>query len=325
MPDLKAKSVAKKPRGLGRGLDALLGDRPSKVEAMEPSPPASTSASNKQPAAAPACEVPIEFLKPNSDQPRKAFSDEAIAELAISIKTRGVLQPILVRPIPGGLKRDGARYEIVAGERRWRASQKAELHSIPVIIRDLTDQQTAEIALIENVQRVDLSPMEEAEAYHFLSKNHGRNQEDIAKAVCKSRSHVANMMRLTSLPKPARDALVEGVISMGHARALLGSKNVSQHLSETLSKKLSVRQLEGLIRQETLNTKNNNSALAGTTVKNTPSKDADTRSLERDLASALGLEVAVNHKRGGTGNVTIQYLDLDQLDEVCRRLLGSPV
>ncbi len=306
-------------KGLGRGLDALLGDAPS---AKSPSRQAASEAP-----AGPKRELPIEQLKPHADQPRRVFDKDAIEELANSIAAKGMLQPILVRP------KGPDNYEIVAGERRWRAAQKAQLHKVPVIIRELTDEETAEIALIENVQRVDLNPVEEAAAYARLSDVYGRTQEDIAKAVGKSRSHVANIMRLLGLPQKALDALSTNAISMGHARALLGSSSPVQMLGVVLKGDLSVRETEKHIREAEAEIKG--AAASGkagdagkSKAKSKPSggsKDADTRALERDLSAILGLDVAIEHSKKGAGSVTVNYLTLDQLDDICRRLMGAKV
>lgn len=300
-------------KGLGRGLDALLGDAPVSRKGAD------------EPAAAPGPrrELPIEHLQPNPDQPRRAFAEDAIEELAASIKIRGLLQPILVRP------RGPEAYEIVAGERRWRAAQKARLHKVPVVVRELTDEETAEIALIENVQRVDLSPIEEAEAYHRLAGAYGRTQEDIAKAVGKSRSHVANIMRLANLPEKARIALGAGEISMGHARALLAADDPDRACAQVLKNGWSVRETEAYVRKSAGGEKKPPApGAAGRASSPKPSggaKDADTRAAERELASILGLEVDIDHSRKGAGTVTIKYLTLDQLDDICRRLMGSGV
>lgn len=308
-------------RGLGRGLDALLGDRgqakPDKPARDTPSDRAQTGSVTGQER-----EVPIEYLMANPDQPRKTFHDDAIADLANSIREKGLLQPILVRPIE--TPTDQARYEIVAGERRWRAAQKAQLHQIPVIIRALNDQETAEIALIENIQRVDLNVMEEAEAYHHLRVAHKRTQQEIADAVGKSRSHVANLMRLTDLPKSVQAGVRDNTISMGHARALLTSENPADDYQRVKKDNLSVRQTEALVKRLSVVSGASNNPKTTSTEKPI-NKDADTRALERNLAEALGLTVGVDHQKSGAGSVTINYLNLDQLDEVCRRLLGSSV
>jgi len=307
-------------KGLGRGLDALLGDAPA-ARATAPDAPQGAAA------AGPKRELPIEQLKPNAEQPRRMFDKDAIDELAASIVARGMLQPILVRP------KGPDAYEIVAGERRWRAAQKAQLHKVPVIIRELTDEETAEIALIENVQRVDLNPVEEAAAYARLSAVYNRTQEEISKAVGKSRSHVANIMRLLNLPQKALDALSANEITMGHARALLGAPSPKQVLDFVLSRGLSVRQTEALVRQ--LNTRESDGRAGKASApapksdeKSTASpgpKDADTRALERDLSAILGLDVAIDHSKKGSGSITVKYLTLDQLDDLCRRLMGANV
>ncbi|MEK7265610.1 MAG: ParB/RepB/Spo0J family partition protein [Pseudomonadota bacterium] len=305
-------NAIKKASGLGRGLDARLGDAP----ALRREEPVDAPASARRQAA-----LPIEFLKPNPTQPRRQFNEDAIEELAASIRARGLLQPILVRPAGRDI------YEIVAGERRWRAAQRAGVHEVPVVIRDLDDTETAEIALIENVQRVDLNPMEEASAYARLADVYGRTQDDIAKAVGKSRSHVANLMRLVTLPPKCRKALEDGALTMGHARALLGAKKPDEALGLVLKQGLNVRDTETYVRKL-----NEDPAAKAPGVGREPpkssvpgKKDADTRALEADLAAALGLEIAIDHKPKGSGVVTISYRSLDQLDDVCKRLMGSGV
>lgn len=311
---------AKPPRGLGRGLDALLGDiglQPAAGPAKapydgQPDSVLGVGASRRLQT------LPIEFLKPNPNQPRKHFNKADIEDLSESIKARGLLQPILVRPIAHDL------YEIVAGERRWRAAQLAMVPDIPVIIRQLSDEAAAEIALIENVQRVDLNPMEEAAAYQRLIEIHGRTQEEISGAVGKSRSHVANLIRLMGLPEKARMALEEGKITAGHARALLAAKDPIAALDIVLRRGLNVRDTERLVKDE--------AAAPTPSPAREPAKpsvpgkkDADTRALEADLAAALGLEVAIDHKPKGSGAITIAYRSLDQLDDVCKRLMGQGV
>ena len=310
-------AAAKKSKGLGRGLDALLGG------AQEPL----RSTAKPEPAAGDIRRLPIEFLKANPDQPRRVFKEEMIAELAASLKSRGMIQPILVRPSGGDA------YEIVAGERRWRAAQKAGLHEVPVIIRVLSDAETAELALVENLQRVDLNPMEEARAYQALAELHDRTQEEIAEAVGKSRSHVANMMRLMKLPEKVQDAVRDDVISMGHARALLAAKDAEQALKDVMKGALSVRETERLVAGDAPKKaagarpapKGGSGGAAADGAPARALKDADTRALENDLAAALGLEVEIDHTRKGAGAVTIRYLNLDQLDDVCRRLMGASV
>ncbi len=311
----------KTPRGLGRGLDALLGEAGLKPSgAPVPTPYSGEADSAAGVASSRRLQtLPIEFLRPNPNQPRKHFDKAQIEDLAESIKARGLLQPILVRPIAH------EHYEIVAGERRWRAAQLAMVPDIPVIIRQLSDEAAAEIALIENVQRVDLNPIEEAAAYQRLVEVHGRTQEEVAGAVGKSRSHIANLIRLMSLPDKARAALEDGRITAGHARALLGAKNPLAALEAVLRRGLNVRDTERLVKEE-------GAAPPATVPPREPGKasvpgrkDADTRALEADLAAALGLEIAIDHKPRGSGVLTIAYRSLDQLDDVCKRLMGQGV
>ena len=302
----------KKARGLGRGLDALLGDAPT----LRREEPIDASAQGRR-----ALTLPIEFLTPNPTQPRRHFNEDAIEELASSIRARGLLQPILVRPAGKD------RYEIVAGERRWRAAQSAGVHDVPVVIRALDDTEAAEIALIENVQRVDLNPMEEAAAYARLADVYARTQDEISKAVGKSRSHIANMMRLTALPPKCRKALEEGALTMGHARALLGAARPDDALAAVLRQGLNVRDTETFVRKLNEGPQAKTPAFGREPSK--PSvpgkKDADTRSLEADLAAALGLEISIDHTPKGSGRITISYRSLDQLDDVCKRLMGTGV
>ncbi len=312
-------SALKKPKGLGRGLDALLGASPTER--------AEANADSGQLSRLKAV-LPIEFLKPNPDQPRRLFNEDALEELAHSIRMRGLLQPILVRPMGGD------QYEIVAGERRWRAAQKAQLHEVPVVIKDLTDEQAAEIALIENVQRVDLNPVEEARAYQRLVDVYRRSHEEVARAVGKSRSHVANTMRLLDLPEMPLESLLKGEITMGHARAMLTAPRPEAVLLVVLKNNLSVRETETLVADAKKIAREK--GVGGGSTARAPSssvpgksasgkKDADTRALESDLAAALGLDVAIEHNAKGHGAVTIKYLNLDQLDDVCRRLMGAGV
>ena len=306
-------SAPKRHSGLGRGLDALMGDAPAQRE----EPPRSAEPGPRR-------SIPVEFLKPNPNQPRRQFDPAAIEDLAHSIRARGMLQPILVRPLGAD------EFEIVAGERRWRAAQKAQLHEVPVIIRELTDEQAAEIALIENVQRVDLSPLEEARAYQRLAEVHKRTADDIARAVGKSRSHVVNTLRLLALDQSPLEALEKGDITAGHARALLGAPDPATLLRIILAKGLNVRDTETLVRvaQERASggRKTGGSGAAEPAKSTVPGKkDADTRALEGDLSEALGLVVEIAHTPRGAGVMTISYRSLDQLDDVCRRLLGSGV
>ncbi|MEN3952268.1 ParB/RepB/Spo0J family partition protein [Iodidimonas sp. SYSU 1G8] len=284
------KASKRRPGGLGRGLSALLGE-------------------DTVPEAAPrnARELPIEKLHPNRYQPRTHFDEAAIEDLASSIRARGILQPILVRPLPG---RPG-EYEIVAGERRWRAAQRARLHAVPVVEKALSDTESLEIAIVENVQRQDLSPIDEARGYRRLVDEFGHSQQNVAEVVGKSRPHVANMMRLLTLPEKVQGMLDNGALSMGHARALVTSDNAEWLAGEIVEKGLNVRQAEELARE---------TPRSGGRGPLKPMKDADTRALEKQLSAALGLPVAVDHKGPAGGSLTIRYKTLDQLDEITAKL-----
>jgi ParB family chromosome partitioning protein len=294
----------KKPSGLGRGLSALIDEavRPPQGEQAGPS-------------AAAVRVVEIGRIRPNPLQPRQYFDEAAIDELASSIEKRGVLQPILLRPA-------GEGYEIVAGERRWRAAQKAQLHEIPAIIRDFDEGVTAEVALIENVQREDLSAIEEAQGYRQLVGRYGHTQEVVARLVGKSRSHVTNLLRLLELPDEVQEMVVRGDLSMGHARAIATSADPVALAGQILSGGLSVRQAEHLARKP-------RKAVGGETGK-APAEpthrlvDADLAALERQLGDLLGLRVKVAHGAKG-GTVSLHYSTLDQLDLICQRLSGEPI
>ena len=291
--------TAKRPvQGLGRGLSALMD------ESVRPGTevPATESRGGVR-------EIEVGRIRPNPNQPRMHFSEESIDELADSIGERGVLQPILLRP-------HGDGYEIIAGERRWRAAQRARLHTIPAIIREADDASAAELALIENIQREDLNAIEEAEGYKQLIQHHGHSAEDLGRLVHKSRSHVANLLRLLDLPVFVRDALVRGDISMGHARAVATAPDPEALAKEIIAKGLSVRQTESRARRE----------------KKPPSElqlteragDPDLAALERQLGDLLGVKVKVAHN-GTAGTVTLHYSSLDQLDMICQRLTGEPI
>ncbi len=287
----------KKRKNLGRGLSALLGDDGDGAGDAE------TLRGSK--------EVPIEFLHPGRYQPRHSVSEERIEELAQSIRENGIIQPLLVRRDPD----QPDAFEIIAGERRWRAAQLAKVHVVPVVIRELTDEQALEIGLVENLQRQDLSPLEEADGYKRLMDEFSRTQEELAKTVGKSRSHVANMMRLLGLPAPVKKLLDGGELTAGHARALLNAPDAIEIARDVVKKGLNVRQTERLVRKkqrqrETPTTANK--------------KDVDTAALERDLSNLLGLRVKVKFKGGG-GSITVHYTSLDQLDDVLHRLnQGGP-
>lgn len=294
--------------GLGRGLQALLGEQ---------AVPSTSASRSEEVSSRPGGirEIEIGRIRPNPEQPRVQFSEEATDELADSIAQRGVLQPILLRP-------HGDGFEIVAGERRWRAAQRARLHTIPAIVREINDSTAAEIALIENIQRQDLNAIEEAEGYHQLIAKHGHTQDDVAKLVHKSRSHVANLLRLLDLPDGVRQALLRGDISMGHARAVANAPDPEELVREIISKGLSVRQTEERARMAKPG--------AGHDIERGSSRnygkpvDADVQALERQLGDTLGLRVQVAHN-GSKGTVILHYSSLDQLDMVCQRLTGEPI
>ena len=290
-------SSERQARGLGMGLSALLG------EAARPEAPV---------AAGGVREIEIARIRPNPNQPRIRFDEESIQELADSIAERGVLQPILLRP-------EGQdAYQIIAGERRWRAAQKAQLHTIPAIVREGIDEATtAELALIENIQREDLNAIEEAEAYRQLINRYGHGQEQVGKLVHKSRSHVANLLRLLDLPEYVKQSLLQGDISMGHARAVAAAPDPAELTREIVAKGLSVRQAEARARRA----KQGPKELVLTAERKV---DADLVALERQLGDMLGLKVEVTHKGAG-GTVVLTYGSLDQLDLICQRLSGEPI
>lgn len=286
--------------GLGRGLNALLGDIAADPVSTTLDAPAGIRM------------MPVGALTPQPGQPRRAFDEAALEELAQSIATRGVLQPILVRP-------HGRNYQIVAGERRWRAAQRARLHEIPVIVRELNDADTFEIALLENIQRRDLNAVEEADAYKRLITEFGHTQDALAKLVHKSRSHIANLLRLLDLPPGVQAMLVDGKIDMGHARALIGVPDVERLAAEVIAKGLSVRETERLARaaKGRYDTDVRHGGGGG-------GRNADIAALERQLSDVIGLSVKISHGANG-GALTVSYSTLDQLDMVCQRLTGEPL
>ena len=299
-------SSSKPGSGLGRGLQALLGEQ---------AVPSAVSQGEGQPARAGGVrEIEIGRIRPNPEQPRVQFKEAAIDELADSIAERGVLQPILLRP-------HGDGFEIVAGERRWRAAQRARLHTIPAIVREIDDSTAAEIALIENVQREDLNAIEEAEGYRQLIERHGHTQDNIAKLVHKSRSHVANLLRLLELPDFVRQSLLRGDISMGHARAVATAPDPEELTREVIAKGLSVRQTEERARFVKPGAGHD---IARASARNAKPVDADVVALERQLGDTLGLKVQIAHN-GQKGAVTLNYSSLDQLDMICQRLTGEPI
>src|SRR5215831_11085924 len=283
---------------LGRGLAALIGDVGEE---------SSVAAGGRKPRRA-----PIENLRANPRNPRRLFTDDELDELATSIRERGIIQPIVVRALHGDT------FEIIAGERRWRAAQRAGLHDVPIAVIEANDAQALEFAIIENVQRADLNPIEEASGYLALMDDFNRTQDEVAQIVGKSRPHVANTIRLLKLSEPVKQLVRSGKISAGHARLLLGQPNAEQIAQEIIDKGLSVRQLEADMRKESATTARD---VAVETKRPGVAKDPDTRALEKRLSDALGLEVSVDH-RGEGGTLRIKYRNLEQLDAVLRKLGG---
>ncbi|MFO1240797.1 MAG: ParB/RepB/Spo0J family partition protein [Sphingomonadaceae bacterium] len=297
-----ATPLKKRPTGLGRGLSALLGE-------IEREAPVSLEGNTPDGVRM----VDVNRLRPLPNQPRKTFKDDALDELAESIKSRGMLQPIVVRDP----EHDG-HYEIIAGERRWRAAQRAQIHQVPVIIREFDDVTALEIAIIENIQREQLNAWEEGEAYRRLIDDHGHTQEALGRIVGKSRSHVANLMRLRNLPLPVHDWLTAGEITMGHARALLGAEDPLSLGRMIVQRGLSVRDTERLIKKAKAPARAR-SARSGDRVG-----DPDLLALERQLTDMLGLKVKINHQ-ARSGTMTLSYSSLEQLDMICQRLSGEPI
>ncbi|SEL03411.1 ParB/RepB/Spo0J family partition protein [Pacificibacter marinus] len=291
-----------RPRGLGRGLSALMADIPNDPVVVD-----QVSGARRADLV-----VPIERVEPNPDQPRRQFVQEDLDDLANSIREKGVIQPLIVRPSP----RVEGNFEIVAGERRWRASQLAKRHDIPIIVREYDDIEVLEVAIIENIQRADLNSIEEAAGYKQLMEKFGHTQEKLAEALGKSRSHIANLMRLLQLPDDVQTFVVSGDLSAGHARALITSENPSELARIVVKKGLSVRDTEKLAKQEKMP-----SSPKTRVVKPTGEKDADTRALESDLSAAIGMSVSIAHKSGSeSGILSINYKDLDDLDALCQML-----
>ena len=284
--ELNRKPEEVRPRGLGRGLSALIGDDTSKAE--------NSSRSSRA--------LPVAFLRPNRLQPRKNFSADELNDLANSIREKGVLQPILVRPIKG----EQDAYEIVAGERRWRAAQLAKLHDVPVVVRELSDGESLELAIIENIQRADLNAIEEASAYRELMDRFSYTQERVAQEVGKSRSHIANTLRLMRLPESVQTMIRSGALTAGHARTLIGAADPEARAHEIVASSLNVRQAEQ--RSEIKS------------AKPRPEKDPDTKALEANLTNLLGLKVQIVDKGETGGELRVAYKTLEQLDDVCRRL-----
>jgi ParB family transcriptional regulator, chromosome partitioning protein len=274
-----------RPRGLGRGLSALMGEEPARAPRGQRS-------------------VPTAFLRPNRFQPRKTFSEDDLADLVQSVKEKGILQPLLVRPIEG--KPD--TFEIVAGERRWRAAQAAKLHDVPVVVREMSDGEALELAIVENIQRADLNAVEEAAAYHELMDRFAYTQEKVADAVGKSRSHIANTLRLLKLPEAVKAMIRDGQLSAGHARTLLGVSDPEARAREILAGALNVREAEQRSKSQKAKTHKH------------PVDDPDIKDLEAQLSNALGLKVQLAHKGDKGGELRIFYKSLEQLDDVISRL-----
>ncbi len=282
---------------LGRGLAALIGD----MDQPEPKPETLVARDRS---------VPIELLRPNPHNPRRVFADEEIADLAASLRAHGVIQPIVVRTRSDR----GEGYEIIAGERRWRAAQRAGLVDVPIIVRDVDDKAALELAIVENVQRADLNPIEEAQGYQQLIDEHGYTQSDLGDVIGKSRSHVANTLRLLRLPQSVRSLVVDGALSSGHARTLVTAADPAALADRIVRDGLSVRQAEALAQMPP--------AGPQPVGASKPAKDADTVSMEKVLSDATGYRVEIRHGAKG-GEVRIRYRSLDQLDDLSRRLRGS--
>lgn len=290
----------KKSRGLGRGLSALMSD-------------VTTEDTTQSVPKRPDLVVPIERVQPNPDQPRRTFAQDALDELAASIAEKGIIQPLIVRQS----RIDPEAFEIVAGERRWRAAQIAKLHEIPVLLRDYNDTEVLEIAIIENIQRADLNPIDEGAGYKQLMEKFGHTQDKLSQALGKSRSHIANLMRLLNLPDEVQGYLVSGQLSAGHARALVGHDMAVQLAREVIQRKLSVRETEQLAKKGPAIKKR---SLAGAPVP----KDADTVQIENELSATLGMKVTIDHPSGSdAGKLVIGYKSLDQLDDLLRALSGG--
>ncbi|WP_134680900.1 ParB/RepB/Spo0J family partition protein [Paracoccus ravus] len=281
-------------RGLGRGLSALMAD----VDLIPSDKPV------------PRQILPVEQLTPNPDQPRRNFAPESLNELADSLRSKGVLQPLIVRPHPS----DKGLYQIVAGERRWRAAQIAQLHEVPVIVRELDDTEVLEVAIVENIQRSDLNAIEEAASYRQLMDRFGHTQEKLGEALNKSRSHIANLLRLLNLPEQIQNWLKEGKLTAGHARALITAPNSVDLARKVIEKNLSVRETEELVRRQADG--------ARKPAPRSSEKDADTRALEGDLTAHLRMRVSINHSGAEGGQVVVAYKSLDELDRLCQ-LLGQ--
>ncbi len=292
--------MAQKPgkqRGLGRGLSALMAD----VGEVQPDTPRKAES-----------QVPVERVHPNPHQPRRAFDDDKLKELAASISEKGIIQPLIVRPKPNA----EGDFEIVAGERRWRAAQLAQLHEVPVIVRTFDDTEVLEVAIIENIQRADLNPVDEAAGYRQLMDKFGHTQEQMSSALGKSRSHIANLLRLLNLPDEVQNMLVAGTLTAGHARALVGHPDAVKLAAQIVGKGLSVRETERLASRVA-------QPKPAPAPKGKPQKDADTRQIEGELSATLGMKASIDHNLGGDGGkLTLHYRNLEQLDDLLQALAG---
>ena len=304
-------------RALGKGLGALMGEsRREEPLVIGRESQEDSSSGSKAYRTDGLASLPISAIEPMPGQPRKRFDETALEELAQSIAQRGVIQPVIVRPLGEG------RYQLVAGERRWRAAQKARLHEIPALVRDLGEREVMALALIENLQREDLNPAEEARAYHRLAEDEGMTQAEIARLIDKSRSHVANLQRLLQLPEPVLELVEEGALSMGHARALIGHGDAVTLAVRAVRDGLSVREVERLVRRGG----EGEPARRQARVPRDPAKDADIAAVQRHLEDFLGLNVRIKTDADPrSGAVTIRYRTLDQLDLVCQRLTGGDI
>ena len=295
-------SSKKEKRGLGRGLSALMAD-------IEPATERAAEVRGEEAPRRSELQIPIEHIQPNPDQPRRVFTEEALEELAASIREKGVIQPLILRPDPNARE----KYQIVAGERRWRAAQRAQLHEVPAIVRDFDDTEVLEVAIIENIQRSDLNPMEEAAGYRQLMDRFGHTQEKLSEAMGKSRSHVANLMRLLTLPEEVQGFVRDGQLSAGHARAMITADDPLSLARKVISKALSVRDVERLAKSQ--------ASASQPKLGHSPSKDADTKALEGDLSAAIGMKVSIDHEgEAGSGKLSIKYKDLAELDDIVRIL-----
>ena len=300
---MTSSKPAEPPQRLGRGLAALLGGAETLAAAARARAPQ---------------KIPIEFLRPNPRNPRRNFGPDSLDELAASIKEKGILQPILARPLPGA---NGA-YEIIAGERRWRAAQRAGLHEVPILSFEADDRQALELAIIENVQRADLNPVEEATGYQRLGDEFGYTQNDLARIIGKSRSHLTNSLRLLTLPEGVQALLREGKISAGHARALLASPDPDALAQKIVAQNLSVREAEKLAEAQPESAQGAD-AKGARKRSETAEKPADTRAMEKAIAEKLGMQVSINHKKGEAGDVVVRYKTFEQLELICQRLKGD--